>query len=103
MILISQTDRPSMPSSNPPGNSRRSDVDAENVVPLGRGEFFAVDRRAWAKACSVGLNAAITYLVLARGSGGDNRTTAWSTNAVEQRTAMGRHRAKAALKALVDA
>ena len=30
-----------------------------NVVPLGRGQFFAVDRRAWAKACDLGMNAAI--------------------------------------------
>jgi hypothetical protein len=37
-----------------------------------RGGFFAVDRRAWARACGLGMNAAVAYLVLARGTGGDN-------------------------------
>ncbi len=66
----------------------------------GRGGFFAVDRRAWHMVCNLGLNTAVAYLVAARGTGGDNRTTKWSTNAIEQRTNISRSRAKAAIHAL---
>lgn len=70
----------------------------------GRGNFFAVDKRTWAKVCELGsINAALTYLVLARGSGGDNRTTSWSANAIEERTNVHWKRAKAAIIALCDA
>jgi hypothetical protein len=66
----------------------------------GRGGFFAVDRRAWAHVCTLGMNAAITYLILARGTGGDQRTTAWSVNAVETYTGISRQRARKAIEAL---
>ncbi len=36
-----------------------------NVVPLGRGHFFAVDRRVWATVCEVGINEAVAYLAQA--------------------------------------
>jgi hypothetical protein len=62
--------------------------------------FFAVDRRAWARVCQLGMNVAVAYLVLARGSGGDNRTTAWSVNAIETYTGIGRPRAQKAVTAL---
>lgn len=65
-----------------------------------RGNFFAVDRRAWNQVCTLGMNAAVAYLVLARGTGGDNRTTKWSTNAIEQYTGISRSRAKAAIQTL---
>jgi len=64
------------------------------------GHFFAVDRWAWAHVCRLGLNAAVAYLVLASGTGGDNRTTAWSVNAIEKYTSIGRWRARDALKIL---
>lgn len=65
----------------------KSDDAGGNVVALGRGDFFAVDRRAWAMAFDKGgVNAALAYLVMARGAGGDNRTTSWSAEAVNQRT-----------------
>lgn len=67
------------------------------------GNFFAIDQRCWAKACSLGLNPAVAYLVLARGSGGDQRTTYWSVNAVETYTGISRHRAKASIEALQSA
>jgi hypothetical protein len=81
---------------------------SENVIPLkstqaGAGDFFAVDRWAWAHVCGLGLNAAVSYLVLASGTGGDNRTTAWSVNAIEKYTSIGRWRARAALKDLEQA
>ena len=66
----------------------------------GRGGFFAVDRRAWARACSAGMNAAVAYLVLARGTGRDNRTTAWSVQAIEKYTSISRGRAQQALELL---
>jgi hypothetical protein len=65
--------------------------------------FFAVDRRAWAEVCGLGMNAAVTYLVLARGTGGDNRTSKWSTKAVELRTGISRSRAKEAITRLEQA
>lgn len=83
----------------------------DNVVPLqrraktaakkdGRGEFFAIDHRLWPKVCALGMNEAIAYLVLARGTGGDNRTSFWSVNAIEQRTNISRDKAKKAVLSL---
>lgn len=46
------------------------------------------------------MNPAVAYLVAARGTGGDNRTTKWSTNAVETRTGISRSRAQEAIKVL---
>lgn len=79
-----------------------------NVVQLPevkseRGGFFAVDRRIWPRVVSLGLNPSVAYLVLARGSGGDNRTTSWSTNAIENYTGIGRVRALEAIGALIKA
>jgi hypothetical protein len=64
--------------------------------------FFAVDRSAWAKVCDLGsMNAAVAYLVMARGALKDHRTTSWSTNAIEGRTDISRLRARAAIQALI--
>jgi hypothetical protein len=48
--------------------------------------FFAVDRRTWERVCELGLNRAVAYLVLARGTGKTNRETAWSVMAIENYT-----------------
>ena len=61
-----------------------------------------MDRRAWAAVCALGLNEAVAYLVLARGTGGDNRTTSWSVNSVENYTGISRSRALCAVKRLVE-
>jgi hypothetical protein len=76
--------------------------DAKSPPPLGdgRGDFFAIDRRAWAFVCALGMNPAVAYLTLARGTGGDNRTTRWSANAIEQRTGISRSRAAQAITEL---
>jgi hypothetical protein len=67
------------------------------------GDFFAVDAGEWAELCQRGrINKAIAYLVMARGTGGDNRTTSWSTHAVEIRTGVSRAQAKAAIEGLVQ-
>jgi hypothetical protein len=64
------------------------------------GQFFAIDRRNWARACGFGINAAVAYMVLARGSGRDQRSTSWSAHAVETYTGISRTRAKAGVEAL---
>ena len=69
----------------------------------GRGEFFAVDKRSWAEACQLGMQAAVAYLVLASGTGRDNLRTSWSTNAIERYTGVGRKRAKTAIDKLINA
>ena len=66
----------------------------------GRGGFFAVDRRAWHLVTSLGLNESIAYLIMARGTGGDNRTTKWSANAVGKYTRIARSRRYAAIQGL---
>src|SRR5882757_7201250 len=68
-----------------------------------RGNFFAIDRRCWAHVCQYGINAMCAYLVLARGTGHDQRTTSWSVNAVENHTGIGRARARAAITLLQQA
>jgi hypothetical protein len=68
---------------------------SDNVVALGRGDFFAVDRRTWAMAFdTAGLHAALAYLVLARGSLADMRTTSWSAEAINHRTRLNWRQAK---------
>lgn len=67
-----------------------------------KGGFFAVDNRMWAKVCSLGMNEAVAYNVLARGTGRDNRTTAWSVEAVERYTGVSRRKAKSAVERLLD-
>lgn len=69
----------------------------------GQGEFFAVGRPQWAAACEVGLNAATALLVMARGTGRDNATTSWSSNAVENHTGLAWTRGRTAIEGLVDA
>ena len=46
------------------------------------------------------MNAAAAYLVLARGSARDNRTSTWSVNAIESYTGISRSRAQAAVNGL---
>ena len=64
--------------------------------------FFAIDSRMGAKVCPMGMNEAVAYLVLARGTGRDNATTAWSAEAIERYTGISRGRAKATIKRLLD-
>jgi hypothetical protein len=40
-----------------------------------KGCFFAIDGRIWANLPSVGMNEAVAYLVLAQGTGGNNKAT----------------------------
>jgi hypothetical protein len=63
--------------------------------------FFAVDRRTWARVCGLGLNPAVVYLVLARGTGKSNQESAWSVMAVENYTGISRSRAHDAVSSLI--
>lgn len=65
--------------------------------------FFAIDRRTWAKVHDLGKNPMVAYLVLARGTGGDNKSTNWSTQAVANYAGIGIERAKSAIAQLVSA
>mgnify|MGYP003375233100 CR=1 FL=1 len=73
------------------------------VEARGHGDFFAIDRSIWADITKLGINASVAYLVMARGTGRDQRTTSWSTNAIEERTGISRPRAKEAIARLVSA
>lgn len=48
------------------------------------------------------MNPAVAYLVIACGTGGDNRTSKWSTNAIEARTGISRSRSKEAITKLEE-
>lgn len=67
------------------------------------GEFFAVGIPQFQQACQLGMNPAIAFLVMARGTQGDNRTTRWSAYAVFNYTGLARRRATAAIEDLVGA
>lgn len=64
------------------------------------GNFFSVGTHEWASACQLGLNPAVAFLVLARGTGRDNVTTRWSADAISRYTGMTWRRAVRALSAL---
>src|SRR5262249_53888627 len=64
--------------------------------------FFAVDLGAFRCAAVGGLNPAIAHLVMARGTGRDNRTTQWSVHSIEQRTGISRPNGAAAVAFLLN-
>jgi hypothetical protein len=78
-----------------------NDTKAERAKKTARERFFAIDAQTWPKVCVLGMPAAVSYLVLACGSGGDQTTTRWSVDAITRHTGIGRPRAKKAVDALV--
>jgi len=64
------------------------------------GKFFAIGKEQWNAACTLGLNPAVAFLVLARGTGRDNITTRWSAEAVAQHTGISWRRAQDAIAEL---
>jgi DNA-binding transcriptional ArsR family regulator len=70
---------------------------------MSKSGFFAVDRRSWKAACDLGINEAVSLLIIAGGTGGDQRTSSWSATAVEKYTGMHHRRATAAIDALLGA
>lgn len=67
----------------------------------GGGNFFAVGKQQWSKVCAQGINPATAFLVLARGSGGDQSTTRWSAEAVARYTGITWKRASDSIATLV--
>lgn len=67
-----------------------------------RGGFFAIGRDEFLEACELGMNTAVSLLVMARGTGRDNATTSWSAFSVLQRTGIARRRAKKAIDTLIE-
>jgi hypothetical protein len=78
-----------------------TDNAAEANPPRVSDGFFAIDRGAFRCAAVGGLNVAVAHLVMARGTGRDNRTTQWSVHSIEQRTGISRPNADKAVKALL--
>src|SRR5215831_3956229 len=64
---------------------------ASSLLRAGSGRGFA---------SQLGMNEPVVYLVQARGTGRDNRTTTWSVESIERYTGISRHRAAAAVKNL---
>lgn len=62
--------------------------------------IFAVDRRNWNAACNLGMNEAVCYLVIASGTGGDQRTSSWSATAIEKYMGIHHRRATTAIQRL---
>lgn len=67
-----------------------------------KGNFFAVGISEFVEACVLGMNPAVSLLVMARGTGRDNATTSWSALSVWQHTGIARRRAKEAIDALIE-
>jgi hypothetical protein len=82
----------------------RDDIEEKRVrQKTSAKHVFAIDRRVWHAACALGLNEAVCYLVIASGTGGDNRTSFWSSTAIETYTALNHSRsAKPAVLRLVN-
>ena len=67
------------------------------------GHFFAIGAEEFGQACKLGLNPAVAFLVLARGTGPDNITTRWSAEAVRRCAGIAWKRAGTAIAALEHA
>jgi hypothetical protein len=71
------------------------------MAKSGHGEFFAVGRESFIKACDLGMNTAVTFLVQACGTGPAQKNTRWSATAVEKYSGMGWNRANDAVQSLI--
>lgn len=66
-----------------------------------RGHMFLVDVPTYAAVCDLGdPDVAAVYLILAAGTGADNRTSTWSREAVNKRTGLNWRKADAAMEKL---
>lgn len=63
--------------------------------------FNGYDEDLFLKACELGLNEAISFMVLCCGTGGDRATTKWSAKAIESHGGMGRVNARKAIASLL--
>jgi hypothetical protein len=69
----------------------------------GKGDFFAIGNEQWAKACELGLNPAVVFMTMARGTGRDNSTTSWSAEAAFRYTGLAWRRGNDAIVKLCEA
>ncbi|KPH08842.1 hypothetical protein CO657_13655 [Rhizobium acidisoli] len=76
-------------------------TEAPEKVPVSE-RFFAIDRNVWARVCDLGLNEAVSYVVIAAGTGKSHTVSNWSAEAIEKRTGMHHTRAKDAIGRLVE-
>lgn len=77
-------------------------TDGGQSAQEGRGHFFGLHFPSFITACQLGMNHAIAYLILARGTQGDNRTSTWSTNSVESYTRISRNKARNCINELIE-
>ena len=90
--------RPVRPLADMPSpTAQKAEGEAE-----GRGHFFGLHFPTFVRACQLGINHAVTYLILARGTQADNRTTTWSTNSVESHTRLSRIKARACISEMIE-
>jgi hypothetical protein len=68
-----------------------------------KGCFFAIDSRIWDKVTACGMNEAVAYLALGCGTGRDNHTTSWSSQALHKYAGITWERGKAAIESLMNA
>lgn len=66
-------------------------------------DFFAIGLDEWSEACALGLNPAVSFLIMACGTGGDNSTTAWSATSVAKYAGIAWIRAEPAIDRLIEA
>jgi hypothetical protein len=91
-----------LPKAEPPPTTAPL-PSADHSAPLGHtAGFFSIDLGAFRRAAAGGLNPAVAHLILARGTGRDNRTTQWSVHAIEQRTGISRPNATKAVEDLLE-
>jgi hypothetical protein len=67
-----------------------------------KGSFFTIDQRTWAKVTDTGMNEAAAYLVLAQGTGGNNKATSWSVQALRTYAGISWECSKAAIENLIE-
>jgi hypothetical protein len=90
---------PAVRGPRTPRSPSQTDPDDTSSV----GNFFAADHRCWAKACGLGINAAVAYLVLARGTDRTQQLSRWSVLSIETYTGISRSRAATAIEDLCKA
>ena len=76
-------------------------TDEQPVKRKSRGNLFIVDVPTYAAVCALGdADVAAVYLILAAGTGADNRTSTWSREAINKRTGLNWRKADACIAKL---
>jgi hypothetical protein len=64
--------------------------------------FFAINKERFSQALQLGINPALSYLVIACGTGRCNSKSRWSVHSIEKYAGIGRPRANKAVELLVS-